>query len=286
MYVSTVASNTVTVDGAAASFTTLVAAGLAKDANGNLYVWDDDGLKALRTYIQGTGAMSWGTDLLAGKTITVLGDINAKKVTWETIVMNTGNPNCDGFTFDGNGYTIYNLTINGNGLFDRNANNGNGAPTTFKDITFDNVTVNGGWHTGVIWGQAHGDLVANNVNVINSTITGECNVGGIIGRNGDSGAAVEITFNNCSVKNTVITAKGELSYSNPNGAAAFLGSALKTDSTVVLTFTGNNVVDNVTLYTPAGRAGTANTIYNVWYWNADGSDTYYSVESFTNYDNR
>ena len=204
----------------------------------------------------------------------------------------SGSASRNGLTFNGNGHTISNLTIvsnsddktPGTGLFAMNA--GNNTPTTFKDITFDKVTVNGEVHTGVLWGQMYGKLVVDNVHVINSNVTGTCNVGALVGRNGDDRAS-EITFKNCSVMNTQVAATGTTSTDDKGGASAFLGMALKVGVngvSVNLVFEGTNVSEGNTLTTADGYQGGG--IYVCANWGEASWNTPVVVNDFTNYNNK
>ena len=270
------ANTHVTVDGIQ-----IIAPGLGIDASGNYYVYNANGLMAFRSSI-GT----WGSDTLAGKSINIMDDIDAAGKTWETAVIASGSASRNGFTFNGNGSTISNLTIvknadnatPGTGLFAMNA--GNNTPTTFKDLTFDNVTVDGGMHTGILWGQMYGKIVVDNVKVTNSDVTGMSNVGALVGRNGDDNAS-EITFKNCSVTNTKVTS---LAGGDNAGASSFLGMALEVAInrvSVVLTFEGENVSEGNTLTTAEGQQGGG--VYAIASYGEASWDTPIVVEDFTNY---
>ena len=275
---------TVVVDGL-----TFVSDGFWKDADGNYYITTANGLMTFRN-----GIDAWGSDTLAGKSINIMNDIDATGKTWETAVIASGSASRNGFVFNGNGHTISNLTIvsnsekltPGTGLFAMNA--GNDTPTTFKDITFDNVTVNGDTHTGILWGQMYGKLVVDNVKVTDSSITGVCNVGALVGRNGDDSAS-EITFRNCSVMNTKVEATGTTGTDDKAGASAFLGMALKVGVngvSVDLKFEGTNTVDAETLaqlVTADGYQGGG--IYATANWGEDTWNTPIVVKDFTDYNN-
>lgn len=250
--------------------------GYVVDAEGNHYIYTAEGLMSFRNTLT-----MMATDQLNGKTVNIMADIDATGCTWNTVNASTGTGVADGFVFNGNGCTISNLTINGSGLFTTHPNAGGGEATIFKNINFDNVTVNGGWHTGIIWGQAYGDIVVENVNVTNSTVNGTCNVGALIGRNGDEGHS-EIKFVNCSVSNTAVTSTGG---GDNCGASAFIGMALKTVSASIdLTFEGGNAVSGNTLTSATGHQGGG--IYAIATVGEATWDTPTVVEGFDNYNNQ
>ena len=240
----------------------MASAGLAKDTDGNYYVYDAAGLAALNTvFTNGAyGHAIWGA------TFNIMADIDATGITWTSVGLNTPNNQCDGFTWNGNGHTISNLTISGPGLFASTANGKNSnVPVTFKNLTIDNATVSSGYHVGILWGQMYGDLVVDNVHITNSSVTGTCNVGAFIGRNGDEGAST-VAYKNCSVTNTTVKANGG---GDPNGASVFQGSALSINggATVAMSFEGCTQSGN-TIVNPDGLAGGG--IYATW--NASTND--------------
>ncbi|MDZ7688553.1 MAG: CARDB domain-containing protein [Halobacteriales archaeon] len=82
-------------------------------------------------------------------------------------------------TFDGNGNTIENLTIDRTdedrvGLFDRIWNGG-----SVENVVLDNVTVRGDFRVGGIAGLIEGGTVENSA--VNGTVAGSTSVGGIVG---------------------------------------------------------------------------------------------------------
>ncbi len=258
------ASNTsITIDGAPA-------ASLVED--GDTYrVYDINGLLQVNSLIANykESGMS-NLQFISGKTISIERDINANGKVWENVVLNDSHGKTSGFTFDGNGHTISNLVING-AMFANHAANqlyGPADPTIFKDLTFDNVTVTGSHFTAVIWAEMYGEIEINNVKIVNSNISGYCNVAAFIGRNGNGYNGGEIKFVNCSVDNTIITANADAN-SDPAGANSFVGAAFRGGNTTLkLTFEGTNSATNVNLinnefvqgggvYTTTGHDGTA-----------------------------
>ena len=146
-------------------------------------------------------------DSFAGKTIALAADIDLANGAWTPI--GTDLPNCFSGTFDGKGYTIYNLNVQGVnnvGLFGYAANGGN-----VKNLTVKNATVKGNDYAGVIMGRGYTDI--DKCHVENATITtvpyltsagiydGGAKAGGIIGQilEGEGN-----TVTNCSAKNVKV----------------------------------------------------------------------------------
>ncbi len=192
--------------------------------------------------------------------------------------------------FNGNDHTISNLTIAGQkysnvgaGLFNMTSNNGAGTAPLVKNITFDHVTVNAyeSFHVGVVRGECYGDLILENVHVTNSSVTGQCNVGGLVGRNGERNN--KITFKDCSVENTQVTSVGG---GDPAGASAFLGMALKigADRNIDLVFYGTNVATGNTLVSAEGHTGGGIYVIAEVVGQNRGSAT--AVDKFDNYNSQ
>ena len=200
--------------------------------------------------------------------------------TWSCKRVLPNGDNTPGFTFNGNGHTISNLTIVGGGLFELTTNGTYATEsTTFTDITFDNVTVTGGdYHVGVVWGQVAGDLVLNNVHVKNSNIIGAYNVSGLVGSTGEFAIDASVKYVDCSVTNTTLTANGAAG-GDPTGASAFIGRALGDTS---LVFEGNNVADNITYVNENGLVGGG--IYGYTVWGNGGFVGTGVCDTFTNWD--
>ena len=250
---------------------------LYTDAESNFYVYDAEGLQSMKNWMDAKANSGFW-----GKTYNVMADIDASTVTWNTKALSPDSSYANGITFNGNNHTISNLTINGQGLF-TGATNGTKSTIdpTFKNITFDNATVTGkNHHNGLIWGEAVGGVTLNNVTVVNSKISGGCNVGGLIGRNSEQ--PVTFTFIDCAVKNTTIEATRVADYA---GASAFLGMALKIASscTATVVFEGNNVSENNTITSVNGTQGGG--IYTVAEWGCDLWEKPVVVSTFENFSN-
>ena len=125
----------------------------------------------------------------AGKTVKLTADIDLAGKLWIPV----GQTQVSSFqgTFDGQGYTIKNMTVNYTGT---NSNYAcglfgwielhNGAPIVIQNVKFDNANVTGIKYTGVVAGYANGASGAEikNCVVTNSTVTSNSkNAGGIIG---------------------------------------------------------------------------------------------------------
>ncbi|MEE1098590.1 MAG: hypothetical protein UHY58_01565, partial [Alistipes sp.] len=105
--------------------------------------------------------------------------------------------------FNGNNYTISNLTINGQAMFKRFANN---SDVTFKNVTFDNATVNNSSiNTAIIVGHTYNNLLLENVDVKDSSITGGYKVATLVGTvYNESSSSVTATLKDCDVTNTTV----------------------------------------------------------------------------------
>ena len=144
--------------------------------------------------------------------------------------------------FDGNGHTIYNLTINGQAMFTRFVNNGE--TVTFKNITFDNANVTSGTiNTAIIVAHTYQDIVLDNVDVRNSTIIGGYKVGTLIGTVYNEGAStVTATIKNCDIDNcTVKTTSYDF------GTCGFIGFVYVGDNDKAVF--ENSTISNTTLCT-------------------------------------
>ena len=107
---------------------------------------------------------------------------------------------------NGNGHTISNLTINGQAMFTRFAGTGD---VVVKNITFDNATVNsnGSINTSILVGHTYQNVLLDNVDVKNSTITGGYKVAPLIATvYNESTSTITATLNNCDVENTTVKA--------------------------------------------------------------------------------
>ena len=105
-----------------------------------------------------------GTDY-KGWTVTLAANIDLANKAWTPIGTNLSA--CFKGTFDGAGYTIFNLNVEGDinvGLFGYAANGGN-----VKNLTVQGATVKANDYAGAIMGRGYTDIV--NCNVIDATVT-------------------------------------------------------------------------------------------------------------------
>ena len=152
------------------------------------------------------GAAATIQDSFAGKTIKLAADIDLNNGAWTPIGSDLSN--CFSGTFDGNGYTISNLNVEGVnnvGLFGYAAYGGN-----VKNLTVKNATVKANDYAGVIMGRGYTDI--DNCHVENATVSvtpylkgdvydGGAKAGGIIGQMLEGSGN---TVTNCSAKNVKV----------------------------------------------------------------------------------
>ena len=242
--------------------------------DGEFYVFDVVGLGSLNKYFQNNSMANepWG------RTYNIAADIDAEGFTWQGVYMITGDNTRNGIVIDGNNHTISNITIQDyllSGTAD-GADDGT-TPGEFRDLTLTNAKVNGGWFTAPLWGNLTGDINFTNVHILNSEITGTNNVGGIISSTGE-GTDYYITFENCSVENTKITAVGAAGQ-DPTGASGFMGRAF---GLTYITFKGNNQVVNNTITNENGLVGGKVFAYTTW--KDSGFAGTGVCDTFTNFD--
>ncbi|MBQ7661304.1 MAG: hypothetical protein IJS44_04550, partial [Clostridia bacterium] len=203
-----------------------------------------------------------------GKTVKLDSDINLNNISWTPIGDFNGTNFTKAFrgTFDGQGHTVSNYTVDthgGAGLF------GEVYLGTIKNVTVKNVTVTANRMAGALVGQLYGDL--ENCHVINASVTGIPNedgdsfdngdkIGGLVGWIGDNGNNRHIS--DCSATNVTLRA-----YRDVGGLAGYIASSTSiTDCTVEnITITvdkltnayGNSSINAGYLY---GRANGNNTV--------------------------
>ena len=183
-------------------------------------------------------------DKSAGKDahVKLMADIDMTGKTW-TPVDSHADSAFEIEEFDGQGYTISNLTINGQAMFTRFAGLGD---VTFKNVTFDNAKVNsnGSINTAIITGHTYQNVLLDNVDVKNSTIIGGYKVAPFIGTvYNESTSTITATLKNCDVSDTVVKAT---SYDfSTTGMVAFV----KESDNDRVAFE-NCTVTNVELYAP------------------------------------
>lgn len=171
--------------------------GLLKADDSNTYcVTSANGLEAMHAMM---------SDKSAGKNtkIIMLADIDFSGKTW-TPIDSHADTAFSLAEIDGNYHTISNLTINGQAMFNRFAGSGD---VVIKNLTFDNATVNSTTlNSAIITGHTYQNVLLDNVDVKNSTITGAYKVAPLIGTvYNESSSSITATLKNCDVSNTSVT---------------------------------------------------------------------------------
>ena len=146
------------------------------------------------------------TNNFAGKTVILTNDINMAEIKNFTPI---GATKMFVGTFDGDGHTISNLTIQrsaayGNGLF----GNLNG-PAVVKNLTLDNARVSAWGYcdfytnvVGAVAAYAYGNVTFDNIIVKNSHIDGFGKVAAVLGMAADPGGVT--TIKDCTVESTKV----------------------------------------------------------------------------------
>ena len=221
----------------------------------------------------------------AGETVKLGADIDLGDIeNWQPIGTYTSDTTLafQG-TFDGQGYTVSNLNVNGDivlGLFGFVAN------ATIKNVNIDNATIVGNWEAGALVGLTNHSTV-DNCHVSNVTVTitprlvdGEYDdgnhAGGVVGLAGNS------TVSNCSATDVAIKAYRDAGgvvgtiegYTNAVYPEKFLGK-VENCSAENVTIT----IDQITGYY-ADKA--ANAGYVVGRFSGDGASETGSTESGEN----
>ena len=130
-------------------------------------------------------------------------DIDFTGYTW-TPVDSHADTNFEIAEINGNGYTLSNLTINGQAMFTRFAGFGD---VVVKDITFDNAKAEStGINVSVLTVQSYQNVLLDNVDVKNSSFTGAYKVAPLIGTvYNESPSTITATLKNCDVEDCEVT---------------------------------------------------------------------------------
>lgn len=176
---------TFTVAGNVISTPTLgVAEGVGKDLAGNYYIYNAEGLAWVEAQED---------KYFAGKTIKLANDIDMTGVTIEKPIHFWNGRT----TFDGQNYTISNLTMSTTstekkpfGLF--------GGTADIKNVKFDKANISGYSYVAVVAGNLYGNI--ENCHVSNSSVTCRYWMAGAMSGQYNAG-----NVTNCSVTNTTIT---------------------------------------------------------------------------------
>ncbi len=188
---------------------------LDKDETGAYLISDEQDVVIFRTLL----STSDGKNILIGEVFKLTNDIDMQNATLKA----TGNDSKRFMgTFNGQNYAIKNVNIQADGetyvaFF------GNISGATIKDLTLENITVNGGSYTAGLVGFTRNSTIENCKVTGNINITGTSHVGGV-----HAGGVVNIT--NCEV-----SGNGTISGTIDVGAISGL---ISQNSTVV---TGNTV---------------------------------------------
>ncbi|MBQ8649279.1 MAG: hypothetical protein IJ470_04340 [Clostridia bacterium] len=199
----------------------------------------------------------------AGKTVKLTSDIDLGNKAWTPIGLNADHSNKFKGTFDGQGYTISNLTVNqaagyqAAGFF--GALNGTAKNFTIKNANITAVSSGAATDNGiaVVAGSIYTSGKIDNVDVINATVSGNRYVGGISGYTYGS-------VTNCSVTNATLTATPDKltgSYDNGDKVGGIVGYFASENTYTVSGNEAKNIT--ITAYRDAGGivgAGNAETV--------------------------
>ena len=163
-------------------------------------------------YVSSAAALKYMNNLFASRkagqnvVMNIVSDIDFKDYTW-TPVDSHVDFGCTLAEINGNDHTISNMTINGQAMFTRFAGLGD---VVVKNITFDNATVNsnGAINTSILTVQSYQNVLLDNVDVRNSTITGGYKVAPLIATvyNENPSSTITATLKNCDVENVTVKA--------------------------------------------------------------------------------
>ena len=192
-----------------------------------------------------------GSNMYLGKYFKLTADIDLAGINWNPIGENADHGAFKG-NFDGGDHTIFNLYVEQAGselgFFARTSHYDESlAPTTIKNLTFQNVTVkstNSGTHVGGVIGNAGAYTYLDNVKVTGTVdISGRAYVGGIVGHGYPK-------INNCHVEATGSVA---CTYWCSGGIVGYGGEGGTRITNSSITGTG----DGLTVTTVAGGAAAA-----------------------------
>lgn len=135
-------------------------------------------------------------------TLRLMSDIDLGGTEWTPI--SGWNGTLDGFVLDGQGHTIYNMTIS-NGGSNTGFIGNNSSSFTIKDLTFDGTDIKAqGSFVGTVIGYQYGAVTLENVHAINGVIdVSDCvgiRIGGLVGFSVMHDGA-KLYLSDCSVEN-------------------------------------------------------------------------------------
>lgn len=174
-------------------------------------VYNANGLATLNTMMANKTA---GRDVVVNLTADI--DFNGK--TW-TPVDSHADTAFEIAEINGNKHTISNLNINGQAMFTRFAGSDD---VVIKNVTFDNATVtSSAINTSILTVQSYQNILLDNVDVKNSSITGSYKVAPLIATvYNESTSTVTATLKNCDVE--TVTVKAETYDFCTTGMVAFV----------------------------------------------------------------
>ena len=232
--------------------------GLVVDtANKTYYVSNANGLMAVRAKLD-DGSIS------KNDTVKLDADIDMTGKTWDSVECHADAKQKGFKEFDGQGYTVSNLTINGQGLFSRVATD---HPITIKNVTFDKAkNTTNTLNVSLVTYQVYSDLTLDNVKVINSTFKGAYKVAPLVATvYNENTSTVTLTVKDCTVENC--TVEGTAYNFDVCGMVAWVNTA-DNDRFV---FEGNNTVKDVQLIKRNGIA--CDMFAKIWHDGETAHDT-------------
>ena len=218
---------------------------LPVDEDGTYLINDANGLVLFEKLVNERG------NTFTDKTVKLTDNISLSGITWTPIGTNADGANKFQGTFDGQGHTISNMTVDQDDDVEYRAAGFFGALNgTAKNIIFDNATVtsisapNGEGNTdngtAVVAGSIYASGSIEGVTVNNSRVSGNRYVGGVSGYTYGS-------VKNCTVEDTTITSTPDNltgSYDNGDKAGGVVGAFWHENNTHVIS---GNTVENVTV---------------------------------------
>ena len=177
---------------------TIIDTGLGKIAETNAYyVYNETGFMKMHDIL---AACKAGRNAM----INIMADLDMTDRAWSTVDSHV-DANSSIIGINGNGHTISNLTINGQAMFSRFSGIGD---VEIKDLTFDGATVNTtGINASILCVQTYQNVLLDNVDIKNSSITGAYKVAPYIGSvYNENPSSITATLKNCDVSNTTVTA--------------------------------------------------------------------------------
>ena len=237
--------------------------------NGEYQIYNLQGLKDFHAFLNAnTGRHPYD------KVYNIMNDIDAAGWEWNSINVIPDAGDAKGLVLNGNGHTISNLVISGEGMF-----NSGSAGAEIKNLTMDRATATSTGHNAAIfWGSVYSSVAFENVHVKNSTIKGLCNTGAFVGGTYEPNNLVVI-FTDCSVKTSSLTAEG-YDGQDPTGASGFLGKAY---GSTKVEFVGANAIDDATVITNK-NALVGGKVYGYTIWSGGDWTGTGACNDFTNFD--